>query len=75
MSVTFSIQFSAAMVIGFSLLLLIAVTAFCVKSGLWDDGDPWGIGWMFTIIIYACFWAVPSLAAWAVWATWLRVVP
>jgi hypothetical protein len=70
MTITFSVQFSALMVVAFSLFCLMATTAFCWVSGLFDGNDPWGIGWMFGLIFYCCGWVVPSLVAWATWATW-----
>lgn len=72
MTLTFSITLSGALVIGFSVFLLIATTGFCLIAGLFDGDDPWGVAWIFTLIIYGICWAMPSLIAWAVWATWFR---
>ena len=72
MTVTLTLPF--LMLAGFSLALFIGVTIFCHFQGLFDNGGGYlgGIDALFTIIVYSMFWAVPSLMAWAVWATWFR---
>jgi hypothetical protein len=72
MNITLTFTVSAAMVVGFSVLCLVLVTAFCVVAGLFNGPDPYRIGWVFGLIVYVCGWVVPSLVAWAVWATWFR---
>jgi hypothetical protein len=71
-NITLTFTLSAAVVVGFSILCLLLVTGFCFIAGLFDGPDPYGIAWMFGLIFYACGWVVPSLVAWAVWATWFR---
>lgn len=55
-----------------SLVLFILVTLSCHRSGLFDGTDSLGIGALFTLLFYALGWLIPSLAAWAAWATWWR---
>ena len=59
-----------------SLLLFIGVTIFCHQAGMFDAGGGGGfvagLDSLFATIVYLICWAVPSLLAWAVWATWWR---
>lgn len=73
MTITFTLPF--LLLAGFSLALFIGVTILAHSQGMFDGsggGYLGGIDALFTIILYAVFWAVPSLLAWAVWATWWR---
>lgn len=71
---TLTLSLPLLMLVGFSLLLFISVTIFCHSQGMFDGGGGYlgGIDALFTLIVYGMFWAVPSLMAWAVWATWFR---
>lgn len=64
----------ALLVIGsLSALLFVAVTVFAWYSGLFDGGSSGyaaGLEGFFIIILYAVLWAIPSLAGWAIYATW-----
>lgn len=53
---TLTLSLPFLLLAGFSLLLFIGVTIFCHHA----------------TIVYLICWAVPSLLAWAVWATWWR---
>ena len=72
MTLTLSLPF--LLLAGFSLGLFIGVTILCHTQGLFEGGGVYlaGIDSLFTLILYAVLWAVPSLGAWAVWATWFR---
>lgn len=67
-----AISTDLAIVIGFSVLMFALVTLFCYKTGSFDGSDTLGIGAVFTWLFYLAFWIVPSLVAWAAWATWWR---
>lgn len=69
---TIAISTSVLALVVVSLLFLLFVTAFCWRAGLFDGPDPYGIGWLFGFMFYVCGWVVPSLVAWAAWATWFR---
>lgn len=58
----------------FSMLLFICVTIFCYWQGMFDGGGGYagGLDGLFIVIAYAVLWVVPTLLAWAVWATWWR---
>lgn len=68
MTITFSL--AAAVGIALSGLLFIAVAVLCHQQGLFDGHDTHGIGAMFTLLLFGILWAVPSLAGWAIYATW-----
>lgn len=73
MTITLTLPF--LLLAGFSLGLFIGVTILCHQQGLFDAGGGGylgGIDALFTIILYAILWAIPSLIAWAAWATWFR---
>ena len=69
---TFTIPLSLMGIAAFSAFLFIAVTIICWRNGMFDGGGGYagGLDALFTIIAYAILWAIPSLAAWAVYATW-----
>ena len=72
---TFSISLSlgAVLLLAMSLLLFVLVTWFCVSQGLFDDGGGYiDLSGFFVFVIYVIGWAMPSLVAWAVWATWFQ---
>lgn len=71
---TLTISLPALILIVLSLALFIGVTFLCFCQGMFDDGGGYGggLGGMFIFIFYAVFWAIPSLAGWAIWATWWR---
>lgn len=73
MTLTIALSTGAVFLIVASAMLFIAVTVFCGYAGLFDGGDTYGIGALFTLAIYAILWAIPSLVAWGVWAMWFRV--
>lgn len=52
-----------------SLALLIVITAVVWQSGGFDGGPTDGL---FAVLAYLLGWALPTLAGWAVWATWFR---
>ena len=74
MTLTLSLPF--LLLAGFSLLLFIGVMIFCYQAGMFDAGGGSGfvagLDSLFATIVYLICWAVPSLLAWAVWATWWR---
>lgn len=71
---TLTISLSALVLIGLSVALFIGVTVLCFMQGMFDGGGGYagGLGSIFTFLFYVVFWAVPSLAGWAIWATWWR---
>ena len=72
---TLTLSLSVLVLIGISLSLFVGVTILAHSQGMFDRGGGGylgGINALFTIILYAVFWAVPSLLAWAIWATWWR---
>ena len=69
---TFTIAMPALWIILTSAALFIGVTALTIWQGMWDGGDPYGVGAMFICFIYMVLWALPSLIIWAVWATWFK---
>ena len=72
---TITISLGAMILIGISVALFVGTTILCHLQGLFDGssgGYLSGLDSLFTIIIYAVFWAIPSLASWAIWATWWR---
>lgn len=72
---TLTISLSVLILLGISVALFIGVTVFCHREGMFDAGGGGycaGLDGLFMIGIYLIFWALPSLIAWAVWATWLR---
>lgn len=54
-----------------AVLLFALVTMFCWRAGLFEGNDL-GLGTLFAVLFYAGGWVIPTLAMWAVWATWLR---
>lgn len=52
-----------------SLALLIIITAVVRRNGGFDGGSTDGL---FAVLAYLLAWALPTLAGWAVWATWFR---
>ncbi|MGE0745279.1 MAG: hypothetical protein AB7K86_08530 [Rhodospirillales bacterium] len=69
--VTFAISWAALSLIGLSAALFIGVTVLCRRAGFFE-ADNYGIGALFALGAYSVLWAIPTLIAWAVWATWLR---
>lgn len=71
---TLTISLPALILIGISLALFIGVTVLCFYQGMFDNsgGYAGGLDGLFTLILYLIFWALPSLAGWAIWATWWR---
>lgn len=71
---TLTISLPVLILLCISFALFVGVTILCLSQGLFDRGGGYlgGIDAMFTIIIYAVAWAIPSLLAWAAWATWWR---
>ena len=69
---TVTIPLSLMVIGGLSALLFIAVTVFAWHAGLFDDagGYAGGLEAFFITILYAVLWAIPSLAGWAIYATW-----
>jgi ABC-type dipeptide/oligopeptide/nickel transport system permease subunit len=70
---TFTIPLSLFVIVSLSALLFFAVTVFAWHSGLFDGGSSGyagGMDGLFLIILYAVLWAIPSLAGWAIYATW-----
>lgn len=73
MTLTISLPVLALIVI--SLVLFVGVTILAHSQGMFDGGGgslAGGVNALFTVTLYAVFWAAPSLLAWAVWATWWR---
>lgn len=72
MTVTLTMPF--LLLAGLSLLLFIGATILAHQQGLFDGGGGYagGLDAVFIVILYAVFWAIPSLLAWAVWATWWK---
>lgn len=56
----------------FSVILFIAAGLLCKSQGLFDGPDTYGIGGFFIVGIFAIFWGMPSVLAWAIWATWIK---
>ena len=52
-----------------SVALLIIVTVVVWRNGGFGGGTTDGL---FAVLAYLIGWALPTLAGWAVWATWLR---
>jgi hypothetical protein len=71
---TISLSAGAITVIAICVGLFLAATACCAKADLFGSkaGMASAFDGAFILLIYALVWAVPSLIAWAVWATWLR---
>ena len=70
---TLTLSLPVLVLLGISFALFIGVTILAHSQGMLDGGGYLGgIDALFTIILYAVFWAVPSLLAWAIWATWWR---
>ena len=72
---TLTLSLPVLVLLGISFALFIGVTILAHSQGMLDGGGGGylgGIDALFTIILYAVFWAVPSLLAWAIWATWWR---
>jgi hypothetical protein len=69
---TFTISLAAVLLLAFSALCFIGTTVFIRRMGGHGGSDTYGIGALFDMLIYLALWVVPSLLAWAVWATWLR---
>lgn len=74
MTLTLTLPLPLLLLLGFSGLLFLVVTALCHRRGLFDSCGGLGdvFAGLFLIVNYAIFWAVPSLLAWAVWATWFK---
>lgn len=73
MTFTLSISAGALFVVGLSVALFVAVSVFCRWHRMFDEwSDPMNFMALFVLLAYAVLWAVPSLVAWAVWATWFR---
>lgn len=72
MSTTISLTISS----GALTLLLGSAVLFVVAAVLTrpfrEQPDSTGLGLVFTLLGFAMAWAIPSLVAWALWATWLR---
>lgn len=72
MTVSVTLSLGAAVLMIFSLVLFVVVTVVQRHMGMFDGADSLGIGGLFSLLFYVLFWALPSVLAWAVWATWLR---
>ena len=59
-------------VLAISAAFLIAVTAFCFYTGMFDGGDPMGVNTVFIVIYYGIGWLIPTKVALLVWAIWFR---
>ena len=73
---TLTLSLPVLILIGISFAMFIGVTILAHSQGMFDGGGGGylgGIDALFTIILYAVFWVVPSLLAWAIWATWWRL--
>lgn len=70
--ITIALPTGLAIIIAVSVVLFILVTFLCGLSGLFDGHDSMGIGALMIVIFYSALWLVPSLLAWAVWATWWK---
>jgi len=68
---TITLSLPILILLGISVVLFIATTLLCFQQGLFDN-DSYGIGAMFALLIYAILWAIPSVLAWAIWATWIK---
>lgn len=72
---TLTISLPVLILLGLSLALFVGATILAHSQGMFDAGGGGylgGIDAMFTMILYTLLWALPSLLAWAVWATWWR---
>lgn len=67
MTVTLSLPFLLGICL--SVALFAGVTVLAWTQGLFEDA-PYGVGGMFALMLYAILWALPSLAGWAIYATW-----
>lgn len=71
-----TLTISLPVLIGLSLclLLFIAVTVLAHSEGMFDDPGGYlaGLNGAFLVLLYAILWALPSLAGWAIYATWWR---
>jgi hypothetical protein len=66
---SFTIHIGPLLLASFSLGLFLFVTWFCHREGMIgrDSGGSMGIGGLFAVALYAIVWAIPTLAAIAVW--------
>lgn len=71
---TITLPLPLLLLAGLSLLLFINATILAHKNGMFDGGGGYagGVEAIFLVALYLIFWALPSLLAWAVWATWWR---
>jgi hypothetical protein len=72
---TFSLSIGAMALIALTIVLFVGMTLLCWLGGLFDGaGGAFGCDTspLFIAFFFAIGWALPSLAAWAVWATWFR---
>lgn len=69
---TIAISLPVLWLIAISFFMFVVATWLCFSQGLFDGSDTYGVWALFIVCIYAVFWAVPSLATWAVWATWFK---
>ncbi len=67
---TITLSLAAVIGIGLSLLLLCAVLYLCHQQGLFDGRDTYGLGGLFAVVLISLLWLAPSLAGWAIYATW-----
>lgn len=72
MTFTLTLGLVPLVLIGVSVILFGLATWACASQGLFEGSDTFGVGAMFTLVIYAVLWAIPSLIAWAVYATWFK---
>lgn len=69
---TFTITLPLILLLAFSFVMFILATLLNWQQGLFEPASDYGFGGLFAAMIYAILWAIPSLLAWAIYATWGR---
>lgn len=70
MSIT--IPLPILLLISGALVLFLIALWLCWSQGMFDEGDSYGIGCVFSIAVMALVFAIPSLTGWAIYATWFK---
>ena len=69
---TFTITLPFILLLAFSFVMFILATLLNWQQGLFEPASDYGVGGFFALTIYAILWVIPSLAAWAIYATWWK---
>lgn len=70
--IAFSIPAPLAWIVGVSAITFIVLTVVLFREGVFDGSDLFGLNVLFATLTYAVLWLIPSLLAWAIWATWFN---